>query len=79
MLNRTSKGKVFQVVVKRHGLCRCGGCKLTDKHNASETPRFNLVHCVLADPEYSKGMRMAGRRAGDRVKSLKTFGCLELS
>jgi len=68
----TSKGKGFQGVVKRHGFSGVGGAS-HGQHDRSRAPG-SLGNSSDAS-RVMKGVRMAGRMGGDRVKlkSLKVF------
>jgi large subunit ribosomal protein L3 len=61
----TSKGKGFQGVVKRHGFSGVGGAS-HGQHDRSRAPG-SLGNSSDAS-RVMKGMRMAGRTGGDRVK-----------
>jgi large subunit ribosomal protein L3 len=61
----TSKGKGFQGVVKRHGFSGVGG-QSHGQHDRSRAPG-SLGNSSDAS-RVMKGMRMAGRMGGDRVK-----------
>ncbi|MCR6638082.1 MAG: 50S ribosomal protein L3 [Sporocytophaga sp.] len=61
----TSKGKGFQGVVKRHGFSGVGG-QTHGQHNRSRHPG-SIGACSFPSRVF-KGMRMAGRTGGDRVK-----------
>src|SRR4249920_2434233 len=61
----TSKGKGFQGVVKRHGFSGVGGAS-HGQHDRSRAPG-SLGNSSDAS-RVMKGMRMAGRMGGDRVK-----------
>jgi large subunit ribosomal protein L3 len=61
----TSKGKGFQGVVKRHGFAGVGG-QTHGQHNRGRHPG-SIGACSWPSRVF-KGMRMAGRMGGDRVK-----------
>ena len=61
----TSKGKGFQGVVKRHGFGGVGG-QTHGQHNRARHPG-SIGACSWPSRVF-KGMRMAGRTGGDRVK-----------
>jgi large subunit ribosomal protein L3 len=61
----TSKGKGFQGVVKRHGFAGVGG-QTHGQHNRLRAP--GSVGAASTPSKVVKGMRMAGRTGGDRVK-----------
>ena len=61
----TSKGKGFQGVVKRHGFSGVGGAT-HGQHNRLRAP--GSVGASSFPSKVFKGMRMAGRMGGDRVK-----------
>jgi large subunit ribosomal protein L3 len=61
----TSKGKGFQGVVKRHGFSGVGG-RTHGQHNRERAPG-SLGNSSFA-AKVMKGMRMAGRMGGDRIK-----------
>ncbi len=61
----TSKGKGFQGVVKRHGFGGVGG-STHGQHNRLRAP--GSVGAASYPARVFKGMRMAGRTGGDRVK-----------
>ncbi|MGB3618307.1 MAG: 50S ribosomal protein L3 [Catalinimonas sp.] len=61
----TSKGKGFQGVVKRHGFGGVGG-QTHGQHNRQRHPG-SIGACSFPSRVF-KGMRMAGRMGGDRVK-----------
>ncbi len=63
----TSKGKGFQGVVKRHGFAGVGG-QTHGQHNRARHPG-SIGACSWPSRVF-KGMRMAGRTGGDRVKVL---------
>jgi len=61
----TSKGKGFQGVVKRHGFSGVG----SQSHGQHDRQRAPGSLCNSSDASrVMKGMRMAGRMGGDRVK-----------
>ena len=62
----TSKGKGFQGVVKRHGFSGVGG-QTHGQHNRLRAP--GSMGASSFPSRVFKGMRMAGRMGGDRVKS----------
>ena len=62
----TSKGKGFQGVVKRHGFAGVGEAT-HGQHNRLRAPG-SIGACSFPGRVF-KGMRMAGRTGGDRVKS----------
>jgi large subunit ribosomal protein L3 len=62
----TSKGKGFQGVVKRHGFAGVGEAS-HGQHNRLRAPG-SIGACSFPGRVF-KGMRMAGRTGGDRVKS----------
>lgn len=62
-----SKGKGFQGVVKRHGFSGVGG-QTHGQHNRLRAPG-SLGACSTPS-RVMKGMRMAGRTGGDRVKQI---------
>lgn len=64
----TSKGKGFQGVVKRHGFPGIGG-QTHGQHNRGRAPG-SLGNSSFA-AKVMKGMRMAGRTGGDRIKVRK--------
>ena len=68
----TSKGKGFQGVIKRHGFSGVGG-QSHGQHDSSRAPG-SIGNSSDASRVF-KGMRMAGRMGGDRVKvkSLKVI------
>lgn len=71
----TSKGKGFQGVVKRHGFGGVGG-RTHGQHNRARHPG-SIGACSFPSRVF-KGLRMAGRTGGNRVKVqnlrvLKTF------
>lgn len=61
----TSKGKGFQGVVKRHGFAGVGG-QTHGQHNRLRAP--GSIGGASTPSKVVKGMRMAGRTGGDRVK-----------
>jgi large subunit ribosomal protein L3 len=61
----TSKGKGFQGVVKRHGFSGVGG-QTHGQHNRARHPG-SIGACSFPSRVF-KGMRMAGRTGGNRVK-----------
>ncbi len=61
----TSKGKGFQGVVKRHGFAGVGG-QTHGQHNRMRAP--GSLGASSWPSKVFKGMRMAGRTGGDRVK-----------
>jgi len=61
----TSKGKGFQGVVKRHGFHGVGGAS-HGQHDRSRAP--GSIGGSSYPSRVFKGMRMAGRMGGDRVK-----------
>ncbi len=61
----TSKGKGFQGVVKRHGFSGVGGAT-HGQHNRLRHP--GSVGACSFPSRVFKGIRMAGRTGGDRVK-----------
>lgn len=61
----TSKGKGFQGVVKRHGFSGVGG-QTHGQHNRLRAP--GSMGASSWPSRVFKGMRMAGRMGGDRVK-----------
>ena len=61
----TSKGKGFQGVVKRHGFSGVGG-QSHGQHDRSRAP--GSIGGSSYPARVFKGMRMAGRMGGDRVK-----------
>lgn len=63
----TSKGKGFQGVVKRHGFAGVGGAT-HGQHNRQRHPG-SIGACSWPSRVF-KGMRMAGRTGGNRVKVL---------
>lgn len=62
----TSKGKGFQGVVKRHGFSGVGG-RTHGQHNRQRHP--GSLGASSWPSRVFKGMRMAGRTGGDRVKA----------
>jgi len=63
----TSKGKGFQGVVKRHGFGGVGG-QTHGQHNRLRAPG-SIGACSFPSRVF-RGMRMAGRTGGDRVKMI---------
>ena len=61
----TSKGKGFQGVVKRHGFSGVGG-QTHGQHNRLRAP--GSLGASSYPSRVFKGMRMAGRTGGDRIK-----------
>ena len=61
----TSKGKGFQGVVKRHGFSGVGG-QTHGQHNRGRHPG-SIGACSFPGRVF-KGLRMAGRTGGNRVK-----------
>src|SRR5690606_28684278 len=61
----TSKGKGFQGVMKRHGFGGVGGAT-HGQHNRLRAP--GSIGAASWPSRVFKGMRMAGRMGGDRVK-----------
>ena len=61
----TSKGKGFQGVVKRHGFSGVGG-QTHGQHNRGRHPG-SIGACSFPSRVF-KGLRMAGRTGGNRVK-----------
>lgn len=61
----TSKGKGFQGVVKRHGFAGVGGAT-HGQHNRLRAP--GSIGAASYPARVFKGMRMAGRMGGSRVK-----------
>lgn len=61
----TSKGKGFQGVVKRHGFSGVGG-QTHGQHNRGRAP--GSIGACSYPAKVFKGMRMAGRDGGSRVK-----------
>ena len=64
-ISGTSKGKGFQGVVKRHNFAGVGG-QTHGQHNRDRAPG-SLGACSTPSRVF-KGMRMAGRMGGDKVK-----------
>lgn len=62
----TSKGKGFQGVVKRHGFAGVGG-QTHGQHNRLRAP--GSLGASSYPSKVFKGMRMAGRTGGERVKT----------
>ncbi|MCZ2443604.1 MAG: 50S ribosomal protein L3 [Flavobacteriales bacterium] len=62
----TSKGKGFQGVVKRHGFSGVGG-RTHGQHNRQRHP--GSLGASSFPSRVFKGLRMAGRTGGDRVKA----------
>lgn len=62
----TSKGKGFQGVVKRHGFAGVGG-QTHGQHNRLRAP--GSLGASSYPSKVFKGMRMAGRTGGNRVKT----------
>lgn len=62
----TSKGKGFQGVVKRHGFAGVGQAT-HGQHNRLRAP--GSIGAASYPAKVFKGMRMAGRMGGDRVKT----------
>lgn len=62
----TSKGKGFQGVVKRHGFSGVGG-QTHGQHNRLRAP--GSLGASSFPSKVFKGMRMAGRMGGERVKT----------
>jgi len=62
----TSKGKGFQGVVKRHGFAGVGG-STHGQHDRQRAP--GSLGASSWPSRVFKGMRMAGRMGGDRVKT----------
>ena len=62
----TSKGKGFQGVVKRHGFAGVGQATL-GQHNRLRAP--GSIGASAWPSKVAKGLRMAGRMGGDRVKT----------
>ena len=62
----TSKGKGFQGVVKRHGFSGVGGMG-HGQHDRQRSP--GSIGASSFPSRVLKGMRMAGRMGGDRVKA----------
>ncbi len=72
----TSKGKGFQGVVKRHGFGGVGD-KTHGQHNRLRAP--GSVGACATPSKVIKGLRMAGRTGGNRIKTknlkvVKIFG-----
>ncbi|MDO9512690.1 MAG: 50S ribosomal protein L3 [Bacteroidales bacterium] len=63
----TSKGKGFQGVVKRHGFSGVGGAT-HGQHNRLRAP--GSLGASSWPSRVFKGMRMAGRMGGDKVKAI---------
>ena len=63
----TSKGKGFQGVVKRHGF-RGVGDATHGQHNRLRAP--GSIGACSTPSRVFKGMRMAGRMGGERVKMI---------
>lgn len=61
----TSKGKGFQGVVKRHGFAGVGGAT-HGQHNRLRAP--GSIGAASTPAKVNKGMKMAGRTGGERVK-----------
>ena len=61
----TTKGKGFQGVVKRHGFHGVGG-RTHGQHNRERAP--GSIGSASFPSKVFKGMRMAGRTGGERVK-----------
>jgi len=61
----TTKGKGFQGVVKRHGFAGVGG-QTHGQHNRQRAP--GSLGASSFPSRVFKGMRMAGRTGGNRVK-----------
>ena len=61
----TSKGKGFQGVVKRHGFSGVGG-RTHGQHNRERAP--GSIGGASYPSRVFKGMKMAGRTGGQRVK-----------
>lgn len=61
----TSKGKGFQGVVRRHGFAGVGG-QTHGQHNRGRAP--GSIGAASYPARVFKGMRMAGRMGGNRVK-----------
>lgn len=61
----TSKGKGFQGVVKRHGFAGVGDAT-HGQHNRLRAP--GSIGAASYPAKVFKGMRMAGRTGGDRIK-----------
>lgn len=62
----TSKGKGFQGVVKRHNFRGVGG-QTHGQHNRLRAP--GSIGAASTPSKVFKGMKMAGRMGGDRVKT----------
>ncbi len=62
----TSKGKGFQGVVKRHGFAGVGQATL-GQHNRLRAP--GSIGASAWPSKVAKGLRMAGRMGGERVKT----------
>lgn len=62
----TSKGKGFQGVVKRHGFSGVGG-QTHGQHDRARAP--GSLGNSSTGARVIKGMRMAGRTGGDRIKA----------
>jgi large subunit ribosomal protein L3 len=62
----TSKGKGFQGVVRRHGFAGVGG-QTHGQHNRLRAP--GSLGASSYPSKVFKGMRMAGRMGGDRIKT----------
>lgn len=62
-----SKGKGFQGVVKRHGFHGVGG-RTHGQHNRERAP--GSIGAASDPARVFKGMKMAGRYGGDRVKTI---------
>jgi large subunit ribosomal protein L3 len=62
-----SKGKGFQGVIKRHGFAGVGGAT-HGQHNRLRAP--GSVGASSYPSKVFKGMRMAGRTGGDRIKMI---------
>ena len=67
MVVGTSKGKGFQGVVKRHGFGGVGQAT-HGQHNRMRAP--GSIGAASYPARVFKGMKMAGRTGGDRVKSI---------
>ena len=63
----TSKGKGFQGVVKRHGFGGVGDAT-HGQHNRMRAP--GSIGAASYPARVFKGMKMAGRTGGDRVKMI---------
>ena len=70
----TSKGKGFQGVVKRHGFGGVGQAT-HGQHNRMRAP--GSIGAASYPARVFKGMKMAGRTGGDRVKMI-TYRLLKL-